>query len=168
VQQQNLEKPEGIFHGKNSFIVDSLMSSDVHYSTDFSIALKEKDPKTGKEKSYATLHVIMNRLGEYYYLAAILKKYLLLFAMVFLAGFLVAGIILFAFWLRARTIQREWKSALTYLWENEVIKTEVSHGFQALSGKLNEIEKKVNQPAALPQARQQTDILDAILIEPAK
>jgi uncharacterized membrane protein YciS (DUF1049 family) len=168
VQQQNLEKPEGIFHGKNSFIVDSLMSSDVHYSTDFSVALKEKDPKTGKEKSYATLHVIMNRLGEYYYLAAILKKYLLLFAMVFLAGFLVAGIILFAFWLRARTIQREWKSALTYLWENEVIKTEVSHGFQALSGKLNEIEKKVNQPAALPQARQQTDILDAILIEPAK
>lgn len=168
VQQQNLEKPEGIFHGKNSFIVDSLMSSDVHYSTDFSIALKEKDPKTGKEKSYATLHVIMNRLGEYYYLAALLKKYLLLFAMVFLAGFLVAGIILFAFWLRARTIQREWKSALTYLWENEVIKTEVSHGFQALSGKLNEIEKKVNQPAALPQARQQTDILDAILIEPAK
>ncbi|MFZ5629269.1 MAG: hypothetical protein ACOY5B_09100 [Spirochaetota bacterium] len=168
VQQQNLEKPEGIFHGKNSFIVDSLMSSDVHYSTDFSVALKEKDPKTGKEKSYATLHVIMNRLGEYYYLAAILKKYLLLFAMVFLAGFLVAGIILFAFWLRARTIQREWKSALTYLWENEVIKTEVTHGFQALSGKLNEIEKKVNQPAALPQARPQADILDAILIEPAK
>jgi hypothetical protein len=168
VQQQNLEKPEGIFHGKNSFIVDSLMSSDVHYSTDFSVALKEKDPKTGKEKSYATLHVIMNRLGEYYYLAALLKKYLLLFAMVFLAGFLVSGIILFAFWLRARTIQREWKSALTYLWENEVIKTEVSHGFQALSGKLNEIEKKVNQPAGLPQARQQTEILDAILIEPAK
>ncbi|HMV35110.1 MAG TPA: hypothetical protein PKD60_04400 [Turneriella sp.] len=168
VQQQNLEKPEGIFHGKNSFIVDSLMSSDVHYSTDFSIALKEKDPKSGKEKSYATLHVIMNRLGEYYYLAAILKKYLLLFAMVFLAGFLVTGIILFAFWLRARTIQREWKSALTYMWENEVIKTEVTHGFQALSGKLNEIEKKVNQPAALPQARPQADILDAILIEPAK
>lgn len=168
VQQQNLEKPEGIFHGKNSFIVDGLMSSDVHYSTDFSVALKEKEARTGKEKSYATLHVVMNRLGEYYYLAAILNKYLLLFAIVFLAGFLVAGIILFAFWLRARTIQREWKSALTYLWENEVIKTEVTHGFQALNGKLNEIEKKVNQPAALPQARAQTDILDAILIEPAK
>lgn len=168
VQQQNLEKPEGIFHGKNSFIVDGLMSSDVHYSTDFSVALKEKEARTGKEKSYATLHVIMNRLGEYYYLAAILNKYLLLFAIVFLAGFLVTGIILFAFWLRARTIQREWKSALSYLWENEVIKTEVTHGFQALNGKLNEIEKKVNQPAALPQARAQTDILDAILIEPAK
>lgn len=168
VQQQNLEKPEGIFHGKNSFIVDSLMSSDVHYSTDFSVALKEKDPRTGKEKSYATLHVIMNRLGEYYYLVAILKKYLLLFAMVFLAGFLASAIILFAFWLRARAIQREWKSALTYLWENEVIKTEVAHGFQKLSGKLNEIERKVSQPAALPQARPQTDILDAILIEPAK
>lgn len=168
VQQQNLEKPEGIFHGKNSFIVDSLMSSDVHYSTDFSVALKEKDARTGKEKSYATLHVIMNRLGEYYYLSAILRKYLLLCAIVFLAGFLVTGIILFTFWLRARTIQREWKSALTYLWENEVIKTEVTHGFKALSGKLNEIERKVNQPSALPQARPQADILDAILIEPAK
>lgn len=167
VQQQNLEKPEGIFHGKNSFIVDSLMSSDVHYSTDFSVALKEKD-RTGRERSYATLHVVMNRLGEYYYLATILKKYLLLFAIVFLAGFLVTGIILFAFWLRARTIQREWKSALTYLWENEVIKTEVTHGFQAIKGKLSEIEKKVNQPAALPQTRAQTDILEAILIEPAK
>jgi uncharacterized membrane protein YciS (DUF1049 family) len=168
VQQQNLPKPEGIFHGKNSFIVDSLMSSDVHYSTDFSVALKEKDPKTGKERSYATLHVIMNRLGEYYYLVAILNKYLLLFAIVFLAGFLVTGIILFAFYLRAHAIQREWKSALTYLWENEVIKTEVSHGFQALGSKLNEIERKVSQPAALPHARSQTEILDAILIEPAK
>ena len=150
VQQQNLEKPEGIFHGKNSFIVDSLMSSDVHYSTDFSVALKEIDPRTKKEKSFATMHVIMNRLGEYYYLSAILNKYLLLFAIVFLAGFLVTGIILFAFYLRARSIQREWKSALTYLWENEVIKTELTHGFQTLSGKLNEIEKRVNQPPSLP------------------
>lgn len=169
VQQQNLEKPEGIFHGKNSFIVDSLMSSDVHYSTDFSTTLKETDPRTKKDKSFATLHVVMNRLGEYYYLTAILNKYLLLFAIVFLAGFLVTGIILFAFFLRARYIQREWKAALTYLWENEVIKTEVSHGFQALSGKLNDIEKRVNQPpAALPQGRPQSDILDAILIEPIK
>lgn len=169
VQQQNLPKPEGIFHGKNSFIVDSLMSSDVHYSTDFSVALKETDPRSKKEKSFATLHVVMNRLGEYYYLSAILNKYLLLFAIVFLAGFLVAGILLFAFYLRARSIQREWKSALTYLWENEVIKSELSHGFQALSGKLNDIEKRVNQPpAALPAQRPQTEILDAILIESAK
>lgn len=168
VQQQNLEKPEGIFHGKNSFIVDSLMSSDVHYSTDFSVALKETDPRTKKEKSFATMHVIMNRLGEYYYLSAILNKYLLLFAVVFLAGFLVTGIILFAFYLRARSIQREWKSALTYLWENEVIKTELTHGFQTLSGKLNEIEKRVNQPPSLPAQRPQTEILDAILIESAK
>lgn len=169
VQQQNLEKPEGIFHGKNSFIVDSLMSSDVHYSTDFSVALKDYDARSRKEKSYATLHVVMNRLAEYYYLSAILNKYLLLFAIVFLSGFLVAGIILFAFFLRARHIQREWKSALTYLWENEVIKTEVAHGFQALSGKLGEIEKRVNQPPpALPQGRPQSDILDAILIEPVK
>lgn len=168
VQQQNLTKPEGIFHGKNSFIVDSLMSSDVHYSTDFSVALKETDPRTKKEKSFATLHVVMNRLGEYYYLSAILNKYLLLFAIVFLAGFLVAGILLFAFYLRARSIQREWKSALTYLWENEVIKTELTHGFQTLSGKLNDIEKRVNQPTALPAQRPQTEILDAILIESAK
>jgi len=169
VQQQNLEKPEGVFHGKNSFIVDSLMSSDVHYSSDFSTALKETDPRTKKDKSFATLHVVMNRLGEYYYLSAILNKYLLLFAIVFLAGFLVTGIILFGFFLRARHIQREWKSALTYLWENEVIKTEVSHGFQALSGKLSDIEKRVNQPPpALPQGRPQNDILDAILIEPVK
>lgn len=168
VQQQNLDKPEGIFHGKNSFIVDSLMSSDVHYSTDFSTALKETDARTKKEKSYATLHVVMNRLGEYYYLQTIFNKYLLLFGIVFLAGFLVTGIILFAFFLRARHIQREWKSALTYLWENEVIKTEVTHGFQALSGKLSDIEKRVNQPPALPQGRPQTDILDAILIEPVK
>lgn len=169
VQQQNLEKAEGTFRDKNQFIVDALMSSDVHFSTDFSVALKEKDPRTGREKSYATLHVIMNRLGEYYYLSAILTKYLLLFAMVFLAGFLVTGILLFAFFLRARYIQREWRSALAYMWENEVIKSEVSHGFQALSGKLGEIEKRVNQPpAALPQGRQQTEILDAILIEAAK
>ncbi len=168
VQQQNLEKPEGIFHGKNSFIVDSLMSSDVHYSTDFSTTLRETDARTKKEKSYATLHVVMNRLGEYYYLSAIFNKYLLLFGIVFLAGFLVTGILLFAFFLRARYIQREWKAALTYLWENEVIKTEVTHGFQALSGKLNDIEKRVNQPPALPQGRPQTDILDAILIEPVK
>lgn len=169
VQQQNLPKPEGIFHGKNSFIVDSLMSSDVHYSTDFSVALKETDLRTKKEKSFATLHVVMNRLGEYYYLSAILNKYLLLFAIVFLAGFLVAGILLFAFYLRARSIQREWKSALTYLWENEVIKTELTHGFQTLSGKLNDIEKRVNQPpTALPAQRPQTEILDAILIESAK
>lgn len=168
VQQQNLEKPEGIFHGKNSFIVDSLMSSDVHYSTDFSVALKEKNVRTGKETSYATLHVVMNRLGEYYYLSNILGKYILIFAIAFLTGFLVTAIILFSFWLRARYIQREWKSALTYLWENEVIKTEVSQGFQALSGKMSEIEKKVNQPPALPQVRPQTDILDAILIEPTK
>ncbi len=168
VQQQNLPKPEGIFHGKNSFIVDSLMSTDVHYSTDFSVALKETDPRTKKERSFATLHVVMNRLGEYYYLSAILNKYLLLFAVVFLAGFLVAGILLFAFYLRARSIQREWKSALTYLWENEVIKTELTHGFQALSGKLSDIEKRVNQPPALPAPRPQTEILDAILIESAK
>ncbi len=168
VQQQNLPKPEGIFHGKNSFIVDSLMSSDIHYSTDFSVALKETDARTKKEKSFATLHVVMNRLGEYYYLAAILHKYLLLFAIVFLAGFLVTAILLFAFYLRARNIQREWKSALTYLWENEVIKTELAHGFQALSGKLNDIEKRVNQPPALPAQRPQTEILDAILIESAK
>ncbi|MFO1524420.1 MAG: hypothetical protein U1F16_00420 [Turneriella sp.] len=167
VQQQNLEKPEGIFHGKNSFIVDSLMSSDVHYSTDFSLALKETDPRTKKEKSYATLHVVMNRLGEYYYLSAILNKYLLLFAIVFIAGFLVTGIILFAFFLRARSIQREWKNALTYLWENEVIKSEVAHGFQALSGKLSEIEKRVNQPPALTAHRPQNEILDAILLENA-
>lgn len=167
VQQQNLDKPEGIFHGKNSFIVDALMGADVHYSTDFSVALKETDARSRKEKSFATLHVIMNRLGEYYYLSAILNKYLLLFAIAFLAGFIVTGIILFAFLLRANGIQREWKSALTYLWENEVIKTEVSHGFQALTGKLSEIEKRVNQPPpALPQQRPQTDILDAILIEP--
>lgn len=168
VQQQNLEKPEGIFHGKNSFIVDSLMSSDVHYSTDFSLSLKETDPRTKKDKSFATLHVIMNRLGEYYYLSAILNKYLLLFAIVFLAGFLVTGIILFAFFLRSRAIQREWKSALTYLWENEVIKSELTHGFQTLNGKLNEIEKRVNQPPALTAQRPQTEILDAILIESAK
>jgi len=169
VQQQNLEKPEGIFHGKNSFVVDSLMGSDVHYSTDFSVALKEVDSRTRKEKSYGTLHVVMNRLGEYYYLSAILNKYLLLFAMAFLAGFIVTAIILFAFLLRANAIQREWKSALTYMWENEVIKTEVSHGFQALSGKLSEIEKRVNQPPpALPQQRPQTEILDAILIEPVQ
>ena len=55
------------------------------------------------------------------------------------------------------------------MWENEVIKTEVSHGFQALSGKLSEIEKRVNQPPpALPQQRPQTEILDAILIEPVQ
>lgn len=169
VQQQNLEKADGTFRDKNPFIVDALMSSDVHFSTDFSVALKEKDPRSGKDKSYATLHVIMNRLGEYYYLSAILSKYLILFAIVFLAGFLVTGIILFAFFLRARYIQNEWKNALAYLWENDVLKTEVSHGFQALSGKLGEIEKRVNQPPpALPQSRPQTEILDAILIEPAK
>ncbi|MBS0619729.1 MAG: hypothetical protein JSR44_16200 [Spirochaetes bacterium] len=168
VQQENLPKPEGIFHGKNSFIVDSLMSSDVHYSTDFSVALKETDMRTKKEKSYATLHVLMNRLGEYYYLQAILTKYLLILAIVFLSGFLLSGVVLFAFFLRARGIQREWKYALTYLWENEVIKTEVSHGFQALSGKLNDLEKKVNQPSARLEARPQTDILDAILVEPIK
>ncbi len=39
----------------------------------------------------------------------------------------------------------------------------------ALSGKLNDIEKRVNQPpAALPAQRPQTEILDAILIESAK
>lgn len=168
VQQENLPKPEGIFHGKNSFIVDSLMSSDVHYSTDFSVALKEVDVRTKKEKSYATLHVVMNRLGEYYYLQTILTKYLLILAIVFLSGFLLSGIVLFAFFLRARGIQREWKSALTYLWENEVIKTEVSHGFQALNGKLNDLEKKVNQPSARLESRPQTDILDAILVEPIK
>lgn len=168
VQQDNLPKPEGIFHGKNSFIVDTLMSADVHYSTDFSVALKEVDPRTKREKSYATLHVVMNRLGEYYYLSSILRKYLLVFAIVFLVGFLVTAIILFAFFLRARYIQREWKTALTYMWENEVIKTEVTHGFQALSGKLTDLEKKVAERPQLPPSRPQTEILDAILLEAAK
>ncbi|HRP69727.1 MAG TPA: hypothetical protein PLY93_09375 [Turneriella sp.] len=169
VQQEDLPKPSGIFQSKNSFLVDTFMSPHVYYSTDFSTALKEVDRRTRKEKSYATLHVITNRLGVYYYLSAMLQKFLLVFAITFLSGFLVTGIILFAFFLRARSIQSEWKRALTYLWENEVIKTEVAHGFQALSGKLNDIEKRVNQPPpALPQARVQTDILDAILIEPVK
>jgi hypothetical protein len=168
VQQQDLDKPEGIFRDKNSFIVDGLMSADVHKSTDFSVALKEKDSRTGREVSYATLHVIMNRLGQYYYLSTILSKYVLLFAIVFLIGFLVTATILFAFFLRSRSIQNEWKNALTYMWENEVIKSEVSHGFQALNGKLNAIEKKVNQPAALSASRPQTEIMDAILLETIK
>ncbi|MCX7633946.1 MAG: hypothetical protein N2Z22_11505, partial [Turneriella sp.] len=168
VQQDNLPKPEWVFHGKNPVIVELLMGSDVHYSTDFSTALKEKDPRTGRERSFATLHVIMNRLAEYYYLSALFKKYLLLMAMVFLAGFLITAVILFAFWLRARAIQREWKNTLSHLWENEIIKTEVAHGFEKLDGKLGEIEKKLNQPQALPHARPQTEILDAILIEQAK
>ncbi|MBV6492179.1 MAG: hypothetical protein LDLANPLL_00170 [Turneriella sp.] len=169
VQQQDLPKPSGIFQTKNSFLVNTFMSPNVYYSTDFSTVLKEVDRRTRKEKSYATLHVITNRLSVYYYLSAMLQKYFIIFAITFLSGFLITGIILFSFFLRARYIQSEWKRALTYLWENEVIKTEVAHGFQTLSGKLNDIEKRVNQPPpALPQARTQTDILDAILVEPIK
>jgi len=168
VIQQNLPKPEGIFHGKNSFIVDSLMNDEVHYSVDFSVPLKTKETRTQKEKSYATLHVTMNHLSEYYYLSTIFKKYILILVIAFLAGIIASAITIFAFHLRAQYIQRIWREAVQLRIENDTIKSEVSSGFNTINAKLNEIEKKALLPRGAEQPSIKSEIMDAIIIEESR
>jgi hypothetical protein len=161
VTVQNLQQPSGIFRNKNALLVDWFMPEEVHFPADFTVGLSRAKGK--KSERYATVHVIMNRVHEYYFMHSLLIKYLIIAGIGLLAGVLVTAILLSAFAVRARYIQTQWRESVQHRWEKELMRLEIKSELNDLSAKVTDIEKK----AALvpPENVNRPKVLDAILVE---
>ena len=145
---------------KASYLLQLILPKNLDYSMDFAT------PVFHEGKPVATTHVVMNRKFMYQFLVSLLDNFLILTAITLAAGLLISFILIFAFALRGRYLQRVWANLQKAELENSLI----WQGVQSLEEKVRHlnarpISEKPKLKANDKKKEEVEEIQDAILIE---
>jgi len=169
IYTQNYPYPSSDIRKKSSYFLQSFLPEKLDYAVDFST------PIIYHKKSQATVHVVMNRKFIYEFLQKSIDKFAVILGVVIGGGLIIALLIIIAFILRARYLQKLWQNLLNYKWENDAVKQHLNQ----IGSKIENLEKRsrvvlpkpknqqvkvVNLPSINDEGRGQ-DPQDAILLE---
>ncbi|RME90332.1 MAG: hypothetical protein D6767_06980 [Candidatus Hydrogenedentota bacterium] len=136
-----------------SFLAEALMPADIQYSVDFSTVVMRGFRKTG------SVHVIMNRAALYDTVEHLVSRFWIMLAIVCTAGLIVGLILLFAFAVRGRFLERLWIKFLSDIDNKRVLETKIS----SIENKVQEMERQ--KLVTVDKEGDSEEILEAIYIE---
>lgn len=153
VLARNYPYPSYDLRENSYFFLKDLLPDNLDYSMDFSAVVYAGTRKTG------TVHVVMNRVFLYDTANRLVEKFWLLLGIIASAGFLISFLIIAAFVLRGKFLQKLWLKLLSDI----DAQRSMEHKIKNIETKVDELEER--KSIGVPASSTEEEVVEAIFVE---